>query len=173
MTKSSLATQISSPTQSCVLHSCCWKRFGPSSLGHLPYPRVGIRTCLWRFWKPVPHATEQGSQGVHLERRQSRSQDMVLQASVSSAVLQARPPFFGLTIRERVRERTPPSQSAVHLDQPDHSDISQSIGHFFWLHFLVRPNSGHRSPQSGRGSAVGSTTTLRLMCCQPPQVYTS
>jgi hypothetical protein len=56
---------------------------------------------------------------------------MVLHASVSSAVLHEIPPFFGFTISERVRERTPPSQSAVHFDQPDHSDISQSTGHFF------------------------------------------
>merc|ERR1719230_2077380 len=169
MTKSWLAMQISSPTQSCSLHSRSLNRFLLLSLGHLPKPRVGMRTCLAFDCRPPPQATEQGVQSVQRARVQSRSHDMVLHASVSSAVLQAKPPFFGLTMSERVRERTPPSQSAVHLDQPDHSDISQSTGHFFWLHFIVRPNCGHRSPHS----SGGWTTTLRLMCCQPPHVYTS
>merc|ERR1719456_2190170 len=94
---------------------------------------------------------------------------MVLQGRDSSTVLQEVPPCIGLARMSRVRDSKPPSQSAVHFDQPDHSDISQLTGHLFWLHFLVRPNSGHLSPHS----SGGETTTLRLMCCQPPQVYTS
>merc|ERR1740138_1192542 len=154
--------QISSPTQSWTLHSCSLKRCLLSSFGHLPNPRVGMRTCLALDCMPPPQATEHGVQGVQRARVQSRSQDMVLQASVSSAVLQESPPFIGFVIKERVRERTPPSQSAVHLDQPDHSDITQSTGHFFWLHFAVRLKAGHLSPHS----SGGSTTILRLMTCQ-------
>merc|ERR1719329_573538 len=131
MTKSWLATQISSPTQSCWLHWRSLNRFREVSFGHFPNPRVGIRTCFALDWRPPPHATEQGVQSVHRASLQSRSQDMVLQASVSSLVLQAKPPFFGLVTRLRVCERTPPSQSAVHFDQPDHSDMTQSTSHFF------------------------------------------
>ena len=130
---------------------------GPSSFGHLPNPRVGINTCFARFWKPAPHATEHGIHGVHSSRVQSRSHDMVLHASVSSAVLQEIPPFLGLVISDRVWDRTPPSQSAENFDQPDHSDITQSTGHFFWLHFFVRCRAGHLRPHS----SGGSTTILR------------
>ena len=34
-------------------------------------------------------------------------------------------------------------QCAVLLNQPDHSDTTQSTGHIFWLHFLVRDRATH------------------------------
>ena len=113
--------------------------------------------CLARFCMPVPHATEQGVHDVQGARVQSLSQDMVLQASVSSCVLHAMPPFFGLTKFERVFERTPPSQSAEHLV------------HLTWLHFFVRDRAGHLKPHS----SGGATTTLRKMSCQPPHSQTT
>lgn len=101
-------------------------------------------------------------------RVQSLSQDIVLQGRASSTVLHESPPFIGLWRMLRVCPCTPPSQSAVHLDHPDHSDISQFTGHLIWLHFLDRVSSGHWSPQLS-----GGTTTFLPICCQPPQAYGS
>jgi len=67
---------------------------------------------------------------------------------------------FSQVISDQVWDRTPPSQSAVHFDQPDHSDITQSTGHFFWLHFFVRCRAGHQS--YGRSLANHHTRTLQL-----------
>jgi hypothetical protein len=60
---------------------------------------------------------------------QSRSQDPVLQPRISEALSHSLPPFLALVITARVRICTPPSQSLVHFDQPDHSETTQSTGH--------------------------------------------
>jgi len=99
---------------------------------------------------------------------QSRSQDIVLHGRASSTVLHICPPLDGLVKMLRVCPCTPPSQSAVHFDQPDHSDMSQLTGHFNWLHFLNRAKSGHLRPQLS-----GGTTIFRVICCQPPHEYGS
>merc|ERR1719420_482449 len=134
--RSCRAMQISSPTQSCVLHFSIWRRLGPFGLGHLPLPRMGTRTRRHFSWKPPPHATEHGDQSVQGASSQSRSQDIVLHGTVSMTVLQDMPPFFGFTRMLRVRDLVPPPHSSrVHAEYRDHSDSTQSTGHLIWLHF--------------------------------------
>merc|ERR1719313_2103341 len=132
--------------QSCVLQARSLKRSAESSFGHTPSPLVGMITFRVRSWRPPPHAIVQNPQSVQLSRVQSRSHEPVLQDSSSWAVLHDSPPFLVLVMMERVRPRTPPSQSFVHFDHPDHMDISQSTGHFCWLHFLVVLNAGQTTP---------------------------
>lgn len=122
--------------------------------------------CLWLSCEPPPQATEQGDQSVHLERMQLRSHDPVAHASDSSTVLHDKPPFLGLTKIERVCDLNPPPHSAVHSDQPDHSDISQSMGQWNWPHRFSCSNRGHLTPQSSFG-----TTTSRFITAQPPHWY--
>merc|ERR1719379_2652710 len=72
---------------------------------------------------------EQGDHELQSSSAQSRSQEPVLHGSSSWTVSHDLPPFFAFVRTERVRIRTPLSHSFVHLDQPDHSDITQSTGH--------------------------------------------
>merc|ERR1719162_1484990 len=75
MIRSCLAMQISSPLQSCSLHCPFLYRKRLVSFGHLPSPRVGMRTWRYFSWNPPPQATEQGDHFVHLIRRQFLSHD--------------------------------------------------------------------------------------------------
>merc|ERR1719439_71370 len=109
-TKSCLAMQTSSPLQSNVLHFLIPYRILELGLGPLPLPRIGMSTRRHRSWKPPPHATEQGDHFDHFLSRQFLSQEPVLHGRDSEAVLQAFPPFLGLTRTLRVRPWTPPSQ---------------------------------------------------------------
>merc|ERR1719161_2414177 len=73
------------------------------------------------------------------------------------------PPFFGFTRMLRVCDSTPPSHSAVHFDQPDHADMTQSTGHLYCPHRLYFSVAGHLMPHSSFG-----TTIARVIFCQPP-----
>jgi len=66
---------------------------------------------------------------------------------------------------ERVLDWTPPSHSAEHFDQPDHSDIGQSIGHFTCPQRFIFLLSEQAIPQSSF-----FTTVARYIVCQPPHL---
>merc|ERR1719230_1459325 len=109
---------------------------------------------------------EQGVHGVHLPSRQFLSQEKVAHGRDSSTVLQAIPPFFGLTRMERVWDCKPPPHSAVHFDHPDHADIAQSMGQWNCPQRLNISKRGHLTPQSSFG-----TTISRFISCHPPHLY--
>merc|ERR1719236_205188 len=109
---------------------------------------------------------EQGAQLVQSSRVQSRSQEPVLQDSSSCTVSQPIPPFLAFVRIERVLIMMPPSHSLEHLDQPDHSDMRQSTGHFTCLHFFARSSCGHAMPYE-----LGEATTSRVMVSRPPHAY--
>ena len=88
-TRSCLAMQTSSPLPTCVLHFLRPYRIFELPLGHLPSPRMGIVTRRPRSEKPPPHATEQGDHFDHFLSLQFRSQEPVLHAFDSWAVLHA------------------------------------------------------------------------------------
>merc|ERR1719453_1073332 len=122
----------------------------------------------WRNFslKPPSQAMVHGVQEVHFASLQFLSQDPVAHGLDSSTVLHAIPPFFGLTRIERVWDCKPPPHSAVHFDQPDHSDMSQLMGQWYWPQRLKRDKRGHLTPHSSFG-----TTTSRFISCQPPHLY--
>merc|ERR1719237_131488 len=78
-----------------------------------------------------------GLQADQSSNLQSRSHEPVLHGRSSWTVSQPLPPFFGFVNTDLVFVSTPLSQSLVHFDQPDHSDIKQSTGHFFCPHSLL------------------------------------
>jgi hypothetical protein len=127
---------------------------------------MGMSTLRHRSWKPPLQATEQGDHLVHFLSLQLRSHEPVLHARDSWTVLHFLPPFFGFVTMLRVRPWTPPSQSLEHLPNLDHFDITQSTGHFIWLHFLLRDRMGHLMPNS-----FAATMIVRVNVCVPPQKY--
>merc|ERR1719240_601250 len=129
ITRSCVATQISSPLQSCSLHFFRPYRYLESALGHLPWPRAVTVTRLHFSWKPPLQATEHGDHLDHFFSLQLRSHDPVLQLRLSEEVPQFIPAFLGKTRIERVLLWTPPPHSAVQVEKEENFDILQSIGH--------------------------------------------
>ena len=123
-----------------------------------------------RFWVPVWRALLH--ERVHVDQAvqtwmQSTSHGAVLQLRVfSRTVGHATPPASALTVMERVRDCTPPSQDSEQVLQAVQAVWTQSIAHMCVLHVLTSLRCWHDLPPK-----VGTATTTRVRFITPvPQL---